>query len=88
MAKKKRNGDAGKLRPISMNELTPETRLAIGVGQLVLDYALSKFLPQEAGKKGKAEVGMGELADEMRKRIKRAVDAELRVQKPTPKRRR
>lgn len=85
MAKKKRNGDAGKLRPISMNKLTPETRLAIGVGQLVLDYVVSKIMPPDATARsaGQPEVGLGEL----KKRLQRAITAELRpAKKARPKR--
>jgi len=54
----------------------PEMRLALGMGQLLLNYACEKFLPklQPGG-----TAGLGELTDELRAKIEASIQSELKV---------
>lgn len=73
MAKRRVRGRAPK--PIPIGHLTPEARLAIGVGQLVLDYVFEKLPKGVAVAEDKRN--LKELSKELRSKIEKNVREQI-----------
>jgi hypothetical protein len=73
--RKRNHGPPATFRPVPLSALSPEMRLAIGVGECVLNYVFSK-LP-----KGVAVAGdkrdLKKLSQEMRSKIKKSLREQI-----------
>lgn len=80
MATRRAKKKPSKIRTVSASILTPEMRLAVGMGQLVLDYIVTKVLPEAKASKGSKDIAT------LRRRIEKAAAKAIGMELKTKKR--